>query len=99
MLFVIPGFPLITGADMAKIDFPSGVQRIAYVCCIILMATLAGWMVAVLVHLNPQGFDTPPLNPWATGALRALFAFVGVWASLCCSIHRSACAWWPPRSA
>ncbi|RYM94964.1 putative threonine/serine exporter [Bifidobacterium animalis subsp. lactis] len=80
MLFVIPGFPLITGGlDMAKIDFPSGVQRIAYVCCIILMATLAGWMVAVLVHLNPQGFDTPPLNPWATGALRALFAFVGVW--------------------
>lgn len=47
MLFVIPGFPLITGGlDMAKIDFPSGVQRLTYVLCIILMATLAGWMVA-----------------------------------------------------
>ena len=45
MLFVIPGFPLITGGlDMAKIDFPSGVQRITYVLCIILMATSqAGW--------------------------------------------------------
>ena len=30
MLFVIPGFPLITGGlDMAKIDFPSGIQRVA----------------------------------------------------------------------
>lgn len=47
MLFVIPGFPLITGGlDMAKIDFPSGIQRVAYVLCIILMATLAGWAVA-----------------------------------------------------
>ncbi len=80
MLFVIPGFPLITGGlDMAKIDFPSGVQRVAYVMCIILMATLAGWMVAVLVHLNPQGFETPDLNPWLNAGLRAVFAFVGVW--------------------
>ena len=32
MLFVIPGFPLITGGlDMAKIDFPSGIQRVAYI--------------------------------------------------------------------
>ncbi len=80
MLFVIPGFPLITGGlDMAKIDFPSGVQRVMYVLCIILMATLAGWMVASLVHLNPQGFESPDLNPWVTGGLRALFAFIGVW--------------------
>ena len=57
MLFVIPGFPLITGGlDMAKIDFPSGIQRVAYVLCIILMATLAGWAVAVMVHLHPEGF-------------------------------------------
>lgn len=80
MLFVIPGFPLITGGlDMAKIDFPSGVQRVMYVVCIILMATLAGWMVASLVQLNPQGFESPNLTPWVTGCLRALFAFIGVW--------------------
>ena len=65
MLFVIPGFPLITGGlDMAKIDFPSGIQRVAYVLCIILMATLAGWAVAVMVHLHPEGFEPLGLNPW-----------------------------------
>lgn len=80
MLFVIPGFPLITGGlDMAKIDFPSGVQRLMYVLCIILMATLAGWMVASIVQLSPTGFVDMGLNPWVNGALRALFAFIGVW--------------------
>ncbi|QSY58776.1 threonine/serine exporter family protein [Bifidobacterium imperatoris] len=80
MLFVIPGFPLITsGLDMAKIDFPSGIQRLAYFLCIVLMATLAGWMVATIVHLNPTGFEPLGLNVWVNGALRFLFAFLGVW--------------------
>ena len=80
MLFVIPGFPLITGGlDMAKIDFPSGIQRVAYVLCIILMATLAGWAVAVMVHLHPEGFEPLGLNPWVNGLLRLVAAFVGVW--------------------
>lgn len=80
MLFVIPGFPLITGGlDMAKIDFPSGVQRLTYVLCIILMATLAGWMVASIVHLNPQGFEPLGLNPVINCLLRMVFAFIGVW--------------------
>ncbi|PST48295.1 hypothetical protein COO72_08395 [Bifidobacterium callitrichos] len=80
MLFVIPGFPLITsGLDMAKIDFPSGIQRLAYFLCIVLMATLAGWMVAAIVHLNPEGFEPLGLNPWVNGSLRFVFAFLGVW--------------------
>ena len=80
MLFVIPGFPLITGGlDMAKIDFPSGIQRVAYVLCIILMATLAGWGVAMIVHLNPTGFEPLGLNTWVNTGLRAVTAFLGVW--------------------
>lgn len=80
MLFVIPGFPLITGGlDIAKIDFPSGIQRLCYTLAIILMATLAGWMVAAIVHLNPQGFEPLGLDPWLNGCLRFVAAFVGVW--------------------
>lgn len=80
MLFVIPGFPLITGGlDMAKIDFPSGIQRVAYVLCIILMATLAGWTVAVLVHLHPEGFEPLGLDPVVNCLLRLVAAFAGVW--------------------
>lgn len=80
MLFVIPGFPLITGGlDIAKIDFPSGIQRLCYTLAIILMATLAGWMVASIVHLNPQGFEALGLNVWLNGVLRFIAAFAGVW--------------------
>lgn len=80
MLFVIPGFPLITGGlDMAKIDFPSGIQRICYVLCIILMATLAGWGVALIVHLNPEGFEPLGLDPTVNCLLRFVAAFIGVW--------------------
>lgn len=80
MLFVIPGFPLITGGlDIAKIDFPSGIQRLTYALSIILMATLAGWFVARLVSLNPQGFEPLGLNPWVNGTLRFIAAFIGVW--------------------
>ncbi|OXM99784.1 hypothetical protein Tam10B_2001 [Bifidobacterium vansinderenii] len=80
MLFVIPGFPLITGGlDIAKIDFPSGIQRLTYALSIILMATLAGWAVARIVFLNPQGFEPQGLSPLITGILRFVFAFIGVW--------------------
>lgn len=80
VLFVIPGFPLITGGlDIAKIDFPSGIQRLCYTMAIILMGTLAGWMVASLVQLDPQGFTTLGLNPWLNAVLRMITAFAGVW--------------------
>lgn len=80
VLFAIPGFPLITGGlDIAKIDFPSGIQRLCYTMAIILMGTLAGWTVASLVHLNPQGFPPLGLNPWLNAVLRFITAFAGVW--------------------
>ena len=80
VLFVIPGFPLITGGlDIAKIDFPSGIQRLSYTVAIILMGTLAGWMVASLIQLNPQGFTPLGLNPWLNAVLRMITAFAGVW--------------------
>ena len=80
ILFVIPGFPLVTGGlDIAKLDFPSGVQRITYAFSIILVATLGGWAVARMVMLNPQGFEPMNLNPWLMAGFRMIAAFCGVW--------------------
>lgn len=80
MLFVIPGFPLIMGGlDMAKMDFPSGVQRLTYTLTIILIATLAGWCVAYVMVLQPDSFEPLGLNPFVNNALRFVAAFVGVW--------------------
>ncbi len=80
ILYVIPGFPLVTGGlDIAKLDFPSGVQRITYAFSIILVATLGGWAVARMVMLNPQGFEPMALNAWVLAGLRLVAAFCGVW--------------------
>ena len=43
------------------------------------MATLAGWAVAVMVHLHPEGFEPLGLDPRVNGLLRFVAAFVGVW--------------------
>ena len=79
MLFVIPGFPLITaGLDIAKLDMRSGIERLSYAVSIIVMATLVGWMVAECVGLAPDDFAPLGLSPLALTLLRILMSFIGV---------------------
>lgn len=79
MLFVIPGFPLITsGLDIAKLDFKSGLERLAYALTVILVATLFGWLVATLVHLQPDDFLPLGLSPAPLFLLRVAMSFCGV---------------------
>ena len=40
MLFIIPGFPFISGIDLAKLDMPLVSERLAYAVLIILVATM-----------------------------------------------------------
>ena len=80
MLFVIPGFPLITsGLDIAKLDMRSGLERLAYALAIITVGTLSGWLVASFTPLSPDDF-APLVLSWQTLlALRLLMSFVGVY--------------------
>ena len=79
MLFVIPGFPLITaGLDITKLDMRSGLERLAYAISIIVVATLVGWMVAECVGLSPDDFAPQGLGVWHLTLLRVLMSFVGV---------------------
>ena len=80
MLFVIPGFPLITsGIDISQLDFKSGLERMAYALSIILVATLTGWLVATLVRLQPTDFAPLGLGPLEMLAFRLAASFVGVY--------------------
>ncbi len=79
MLFLIPGFPLITGVlDLAKLDFSSGIQRIGYAVAIIFCATFSAWLVAVCVNMEPQPLLTPHLNDGLLFVFRLLASFFGV---------------------
>ena len=80
MLFVIPGFPLITsGFDIAKLDLRSGIERAVYALTVIVVATLVALMVAEFVHLYPDDFQPLGLSFALELVLRAVASFVGVY--------------------
>ena len=79
MLFVIPGFPLITaGLDIAKLDMRSGIERLTYAMAVIVLATLMGWLVAEVVGLKPDDFQPLGLSVGVLTLLRVAMSFVGV---------------------
>ena len=80
MLFVIPGFPLITGGiDLAKLDLRSGLERVTYALLIILVATLTGWVSALIFHFLPQDFEAYELSPVFRVVIRMITSFCGVY--------------------
>lgn len=79
MLFVIPGFPFITsGLDLAKLDMRSGIERMIHALVIITVATLVGWILALIVNFKPSDFIALNLNPWVLAGLRIIASFCGV---------------------
>ena len=79
MLFVIPGFPLITSClDMFMFDMKSGIERMNYAVVTILIATLIGWLLAVAFQLKPGEFEVLSFSETQLCGLRFLAAFVGV---------------------
>ncbi len=80
MLYVIPGFPLITGGiDLAKLDLRSGMERILYACLIIITATVTGWIVALCFNYKPADFVDLEMNPALRLVIRLVTSFCGVY--------------------
>lgn len=79
VLFLVPGFPLVTGGlDLAKLDFSAGLARLTYALMILTSAALAVWGVSIAVGLTPDPEAAPALAPAALLVLRMLASFVGV---------------------
>ena len=79
MLFIIPGFPFITsGIDLAKLDMRSGMERFAYAILVILVATMAAWIMALILHLQPVDFPKIDLTSEEQVIFRLLASFCGV---------------------
>ena len=79
MLFIIPGFPFITsGIDLAKLDMRSGMERLMYALIIVLVATMAAWIMALILHLKPVDFIkiSLPVSMWILFRLMASFCGV-----------------------
>ncbi len=78
-LFLVPGFPLVTGAlDLAKLDFSAGVARLTWALMIFVSAAFALWAVSIVVGLSPDPPRELALDPGMMTLLRLLASFVGV---------------------
>ncbi|MEN0130718.1 MAG: threonine/serine exporter family protein [Brevundimonas sp.] len=79
VLFLIPGFALVTGAlDLARLDFSAGLSRLTYALMILTSAALAVWGVSSIVGLAPVAPAPLDLTEPVLYALRAVASFLGV---------------------
>ncbi|MCV2395975.1 threonine/serine exporter family protein [Actinotalea sp. M2MS4P-6] len=79
VLFLVPGFPLVTGAlDLARADFSAGVARVTYAMTIMISAALSVWALTLATGLSADPVPRPELDWWAMFGLRLLASFFGV---------------------
>ena len=80
MLFVIPGFPLITGGiDLSKLDLRSGIERITYAILVIGVASLTCAFTAEIFHFAPAEFPAYEIDVPIKLGLRFALSFAGVY--------------------
>lgn len=79
VLFLLPGFPLITGAlDMAKLDFSAGVSRMIFATMMTVGAALSVWSLTLVSDLDTSAREPLPLDLLPHLGLTAVASFVGV---------------------
>lgn len=79
VLFLVPGFPLITAAlDLSRLDFSAGVSRLTYALMIMTSAALSLWAFSALSGLVPNPVAPLGLSAGVLLGLRFLASALGV---------------------
>ena len=79
ILFIVPGFPMITGGiDLAKLDLKSGIERVTYSVLVVGVAAIICAFTATTLRFNPGSFPDYTLALPIKLFLRFLASFVGV---------------------
>lgn len=79
VLFLVPGFPLVTGAlDLAKLDYSAGIARLTYAVMILVSAALSVWAVSSIAGVSPDVVQRPDMSLWLLVGLRLVASFLGV---------------------
>ncbi|CRH61203.1 Inner membrane protein YjjP [Chlamydia trachomatis] len=77
LLFLVPGFPLVTGIiDLVRHDFQGGLGRLTYVFMLLLSAGVATWVVSTVFHWSVTPEYIYILVPWLDYTLRFITSFV-----------------------
>jgi len=95
ILFLVPGFPLVTGMlDLARFDFSAAISRLTYVALLLVSASAAVWILALLFEL-PLDVATPaPMTPWMRYSLQMVASFIAAYGfAMLFSALPFACLW------
>jgi len=80
ILFLIPGFPMVTSMlDLARQDFSSALSRAAYVLIVMAAAGVSVWTVTFLVHWEVEATDTAVPTGFLLHALRCFCSFIAAY--------------------
>jgi len=80
VLFLVPGFPLVTaGLDLSRLDFSAGMSRLTYALMIMTSAALSVWAVSAVMGLTPDPADPLSLPLALEIGLRLAASALGVW--------------------
>ena len=79
VLFLIPGFPLMTAVlDLVKLDFSAGIARLTYALMILTSAAISVWAVSSVAGLSPLPAVPLVIEPLVLVGLQLLASFGGV---------------------
>ena len=79
VLYLVPGFPLVTGAlDLARLDLNSGIARVTYAMLILLATGTAVWGIATVFDATVTQTASPAFDEPLLSAMRLVAGFVGV---------------------
>jgi len=79
VLYLLPGFVLITGAlDMAKSDYSAGIVRLVHGTTLTVAAAVAVWGVSLISPLDTSMRPLFGVPLWADLAIKAIATMVGV---------------------
>ncbi len=80
LLFLVPGFPMITSIlDLARMDFTAGLARAAYTFGLVVSATMSAWVISFLTGLTPLATESvlPAVWRWVAYGLATFFGVCG----------------------
>lgn len=79
VLFVVPGFPMITGIlDLVRADYAAGIARLAYSALMLAGAAASIWVTGLVAGAAGAPASQLALDPALELVLRALATLVGV---------------------
>ena len=79
VLFLLPGFALITGAlDLAKSDYSAGIVRVVYGTSLTLAAAVAVWAMSLVSTLDTTPRPLIDVSVWQDLCIKSVASFVGV---------------------